>query len=341
MCGRGDERCVLCATRVLRGDDQNTMRVANERFYSLAPLASNKQVASTFSKKKTMVAQAAAAARAPKSRADKLKEGYQNFQLIADDGVSTITTFFNRRPREAALKAATRGHTNIVLREALNPKKNEYRMHHFEGKTVPIPEEAMREYEKKFKKTKRPHVHRTGMSRIDAAVLRLERQKIAHPDEAATLQEKFDERKLKAEEKLKRQRKAAAAKKRAEKKAAAGGSVSASGKSASSKAAGKRKRAAKSSTKSSAKSAKKAAAPAAKAAKAAAKPKAAAAKVKAGGSTKSSTKSAAKAKAAAPTKKAKAAPAKKAAKAAPAKKAKAGGSNKSAGKAPAAKKARK
>jgi hypothetical protein len=281
-------------------------------------------------------AAAANAARETKSRADKLKEGYQNFQLIADDGVSTITTFFNRRPREAALKAATRGHTNIVLREALNPKKNEYRMHHFEGKTVPIPEDKMREYEKKFKKTKRPHVHRTGMTRIDAAVLRLERQKIAHPDEAEQLQAKFDERKLKAEEKLKRQRKAAAAKKRAEKKAAAGGSASASAKSASSKAAGKRKRTAKSSTKSSAKSAPKAKAAAPAKAKAAApKAKAASSKKAAGGSTKSSSKKAAAAKAKAPA----------AAKAPKAKAAAAGGSSKSAkksaGKAPAAKKARK
>lgn len=286
-----------------------------------------------------MVAQAdAAAKRETKTRATKLEEGYQNFQLIDADGISTITTFFNRRPREAALKAATRGHTNIVLREPLNAKKNEYRMHHFEGKTVPIPEDKMREYEKKYNKTKRPHVHRTGMSKIAASVLRLERQKISHPDDASDLQAKFDERQLKAEEKLKRQRKAAAAKKRAEKKAAAGGSTSA----ASSKAAGaKRKRSAKSATSAksakSSKSATKKAAPSKKAAAAAGKKAAPAKKAGKSASSKASAK-----KAVAPASKKAAAAKTKAAKAAPAKKA--SGSNKSAksaGKAPTAKKARK
>lgn len=233
----------------------------------------------------------------------KTKVPKKKYQLVSDDVVTKYAVFYNRRPREAALKAATRGYERIVLREPLNPAKNEYRLHIFNGKTIPIPEDKMRDYERDHKKTQRPWVERVCMDRIDAGVLRLRKAQALHPDQKDELQTKFDERVAKAQEKLKRKRReeqaAARAARKAEQAASAGPA-----------ATGKRKQSGSTKSATQSKPKKKAAA----GATTKAKPKSAAAAKKAAGSAKSAsrsksaakpTKAAAKGKAAqAPTKKA-------------------------------------
>ncbi len=53
----------------------------------------------------------------------------KNFVLIDDNNSDTQHVFSSRQPRGAALKAASRGHTNIRLRE-----RGTNRVHVFEGR---------------------------------------------------------------------------------------------------------------------------------------------------------------------------------------------------------------
>jgi hypothetical protein len=60
------------------------------------------------------------------------------FYLLDDKGVE-VGVYVGVQPRVAALKAASRGHTNIILRE-----KGTRKLHFFIGKRelVPVPENA-------------------------------------------------------------------------------------------------------------------------------------------------------------------------------------------------------
>jgi hypothetical protein len=46
-----------------------------------------------------------------------MADGKKNFVLLDENDADTTTVFQSRQPRGAALKAATRGHTDIRLRE--------------------------------------------------------------------------------------------------------------------------------------------------------------------------------------------------------------------------------
>ena len=65
-----------------------------------------------------------------------MSDGKKNFVLLDNNNEDTATVFQSRQPRGAALKAATRGHTDIRLRE-----RGTNRVHVFTGerKQVPAP----------------------------------------------------------------------------------------------------------------------------------------------------------------------------------------------------------
>ena len=59
---------------------------------------------------------------------EKIVAGEKKYFVMQDDGGDTDTVFCSRQPRSAALKAASRGHTAIRLRE-----RGTNRVHIFKG----------------------------------------------------------------------------------------------------------------------------------------------------------------------------------------------------------------
>jgi hypothetical protein len=68
------------------------------------------------------------------------KDGKKNFLLLDEDG-NVIAKYKNRHPRQAALKAANTGVTNIRLlqRGTKNKEKGGWKIHKFVGERSRIP----------------------------------------------------------------------------------------------------------------------------------------------------------------------------------------------------------
>lgn len=90
--------------------------------------------------------------------------GCKHFGLIANDGITVIATFYNRRPCDAALKAAARGHKSIVLREMVHAEKKTTRMHHFEGKIVWVSDDKSASFKQKCDETNQVYCRGLSMS---------------------------------------------------------------------------------------------------------------------------------------------------------------------------------
>ena len=65
-----------------------------------------------------------------------MADGKKYFVLM-ENGKDTTQVFASKQPRGAALKAATRGHTDIKLRE-----RGTKRVHHFSGSISMVPKPA-------------------------------------------------------------------------------------------------------------------------------------------------------------------------------------------------------
>ena len=65
-----------------------------------------------------------------------MADGKKYFVLM-ENGKDTTQVFASKQPRGAALKAATRGHTDIKLRE-----RGTKRVHHFTGSISMVPKPA-------------------------------------------------------------------------------------------------------------------------------------------------------------------------------------------------------
>ncbi|MCD1295821.1 chorismate-binding protein [Methanocella sp. CWC-04] len=95
----------------------------------------------------------------------------KNFGLISDKG-DEIGTFSGAQPRDAALKAANRGYTNIVLRE-----KGTKKLHYFTGKKelVPVPKSApswiKESAKKKGGKISKANVSKVGIANLEYSEL--------------------------------------------------------------------------------------------------------------------------------------------------------------------------
>ncbi len=89
------------------------------------------------------------------------REGKKRYFVLLDENGNELGVFTGRQPRQAALKAATRGYTKIRLRERGTKK-----IHVYEGKRVkvPAPENAPAWMGKEVWK---PVVKKIGIERLD------------------------------------------------------------------------------------------------------------------------------------------------------------------------------
>jgi hypothetical protein len=90
----------------------------------------------------------------------------KNFGLISDKG-EEVGTFSGAQPRDAALKAANRGYTTIVLRE-----KGSKKLHYFVGKRelVPAPKNAP-DWIKEAAKKRGGKINKANVEKIGTAML--------------------------------------------------------------------------------------------------------------------------------------------------------------------------
>lgn len=90
----------------------------------------------------------------------------KNFGLINEKGEET-GTYSGAQPRDAALKAANRGVTNIVLRE-----KGTKKLHYFKGKRelVPAPANAP-EWIKKAAAQNKGKIYKANVEKVGTATL--------------------------------------------------------------------------------------------------------------------------------------------------------------------------
>ncbi len=89
------------------------------------------------------------------------KKGKKRYFVLLDDKGNEIGVFTGRQPRQAALKAATRGYTKIRLRE-----RGTNKIHIYQGsrKKVPAPANAP---EWMGKEVWKPVVKKVGIEKIE------------------------------------------------------------------------------------------------------------------------------------------------------------------------------